>query len=134
MGLRDAAHRGEGGSTKLLGTLNLPWQGFGKKITKIEAYTGIVERLVRDLEIEEALQDERKYTLEHKNQSYVDWCSLSDKGKKKNKVKLTVTYDTGWQKISSSRRYGSSSGHAFIIGGRSMRIIGMVLYSKACRM
>ena len=103
----------------------------GGKITKIEAYTGIAERLVRDLEIEEVLQDEIKDTLEHKNQSYVDWCALSDKGKEKNKVKLTVTYDTGWQKRSSDRRYGSSSGHVFIIGGRSMGIIGMVLYSKA---
>ena len=39
----------------------------------------------------------------------------------------------GWQKISSGRRYNSSSGHAFIIGGRKKGIIGMVLYSKACR-
>ena len=70
----------------------------GKKFTKIEAYAGIAERLVRDLEIEEALQDEIKQTLEHKNQSYVDWCALLDKEKKKNKVKLTVTYDMGWQK------------------------------------
>ena len=37
--------------------------------------------------------------------------------KKKNKVKLTVQYDMGWQKRSSVRRYDSSSGHAFIIGG-----------------
>ena len=39
----------------------------------------------------------------------------------------------GWQKRSSDRRYDSSSGHAFIISGRSKGIIGMVLYSKACR-
>ena len=39
----------------------------------------------------------------------------------------------GWQKISSGRRYDSSSGHAFIIGERSKGIIGMVLYSKAFR-
>ena len=53
--------------------------------------------------------------------------------KNKNKVKLTVTYDMGCQKRSSGRRYDSSSGHAFIIGGRSKGIIGMVLYYKACR-
>ena len=35
-----------------------------------------------------------------------------------------------WQKISSGRRYDSSSRHAFIIGARSKGIIGMVLYSK----
>ena len=39
----------------------------------------------------------------------------------------------GWQKRSSVRRYDSSSGRAFIIGGRKKGIIGMVLYSKDCR-
>ena len=55
----------------------------------------MAERLVRDLTIEQALKEEIKGTLEHKNQSYVDWCALSGKGKNKNKVKLTVTYDMG---------------------------------------
>ena len=61
---------GRGGreSTKLLGILNLPWQGFKEKIfTKIEAYAGMAERLVIDLVIDEALQDEIKDTLEHNN-------------------------------------------------------------------
>ena len=44
-------------STKLLGVLNLTWQGFGKKtLSKIEANAGMAERPVRDLAIEEALQ------------------------------------------------------------------------------
>ena len=104
--------------------LNLPWQGFRKKtFTKIEAYAGMVKRPVRYLATGEALQDEIKDTLEHNNQSYVDWCDISDKEKNNNKVKLTVTYDMVWKKISSSRRYDSSSGHAFIIGGRSKGII-----------
>ena len=121
-------------STKLLGVLNLPWKGFEKKnFTKIEAHAGMAERLVGYLAIEEALQEEIKQTLEHKNQSYGDWCDLSDKDKNNNKVKLTVTYDMGWQKRSSSRIYDSSSGHAFIIGARSKGIIKMVLYYKACR-
>ena len=93
----------------------------------------MAECLVRDLDIEEALQDEIKDTLEHNNKSYFNWCALSEKGGNNNKVKLTVTYDMGWQKISSGRRYGSSSGHTFIIGGRSKGVIGMVLYSKAWR-
>ena len=58
-------------STKLLGMMNLPWHVFEKKkITKIEAHAGMAERLVRDLAIEEALQEEIKDTLEHNNQSY----------------------------------------------------------------
>ena len=112
--------------------LNLPWKGFDKKtFIKIEAHAGMAERLVIDLAIEEALREEIKNTLEHNNQSYGDWCALSDKDKNNNEVKLTVTYGMGWQKRSSSRRYDSSSGHALIIGARSKGIIGMVLYSKA---
>ena len=43
----------------------------------------MVERLVRDFAIEQALQEVIKDTLEHNNQSYGDWCALSDKDKKK---------------------------------------------------
>ena len=89
------------------------------------------ERLVRDLVIEEALQDEIKIHTRKKNQSYIDWCNLSDKGKNKNKVRLTITYDVVWHKRSSGRIYDSSSRHAFIIGGRIKGIIGMALYYKA---
>ena len=74
-----------------------------KTLTKIEANTGMAERLMRDLAIEEALQEEIKDTLERKNQSYGEWCAQTDKGKNNNKVKLTVTYDMGWQKRSYHR-------------------------------
>ena len=83
----------------------------------------MAERLVRDLAIVEALQEEIKHTLEHNNMSYGDWCALSDNDKNNNKVKLTVTYDMGWQKRSFGRRYDSSKVHAFIIGARSKGII-----------
>ena len=133
MGIWDATNRRwGGGSTKLLGVLNLPWKGFEKKnFTKIEAHAGMDEQLVSYLAIEEALQEEIKYTLEHNNQSYGEWCAQTDKDKNNNKVKLTVTYDMGWQKRSSGRIYDSSTGHAFIMGERSKGIIIMVLYSKA---
>ena len=48
----------------------------------------MAERLVRDLEIEQALQEEIKDTLEQKNQSYGDWCALSDKDKKRTRLNL----------------------------------------------
>ena len=55
--------------------LNLPWQGFEIiNFTKIETNAGMAERLVIDLAIEEALQEEVKHTLEHNNQSYGEWC------------------------------------------------------------
>ena len=93
----------------------------------------MAERLVRDLAIEEALQIKIKATLSHNNQSHFKWFALSDEKINKNKVKLTITYYMGWQKISSGRIYDSCSGRAFIIGGIYYRIIGMVPYSKACQ-
>ena len=54
----------------------------------------------RDLVIEEALQIEIKATLSHNNQLYEQWCALSDEEINKNKVKITVIYDMGWQKRS----------------------------------
>ena len=50
-------------------------------VTKIEVHARMAERLVRDLAIEEALQEEIKNTLEHNNQSYGEWCAQMDKGK-----------------------------------------------------
>ena len=97
-------------STELLGMLNLPWQVFEKKnFTKIEAHAGMAKRLLRDFAIEEALQEEIKDTLERNNKSYGDGCAQTDNEKNNNKVKLTVTYDMGWHKRSSGRRYDSSS-------------------------
>ena len=97
VGLRDKTHR-RGGEriNKALGDVGSTLEGFREKIfTKIEAHAGMAERLVRYFVIEEALQEEIKHTLEHNNQSYGDWCALSDKDKNNNKVKLTVTYDMG---------------------------------------
>ena len=103
-----------------------------KKALKIEAYAGMAERLVIDLEIEEALQEKINHTLEHNNQSYGEYCAQIYK-KEKNKVKLTVTHDMSLQKGSHGRRYDSYSRHAFIIGASIKWIIGMVLYSKPFR-
>ena len=69
--------------------LNLPWQVFEKKtFPKIEANVGMAERLVRDLEVEEALQEEIKDTLERNNQSYSEWCDQTDKEKTTTRLNL----------------------------------------------
>ena len=39
----------------------------------------------------------------------------------------------GWNKRSSGNRYDSNSGHAFIIGALSGKVICMRVYSKTCR-
>ena len=60
---------GEGGreSTKLLVVLNLPCQGFKKTSTKIEKHTGMAERVVISLAVEESLQIKIKYALAYNN-------------------------------------------------------------------
>ena len=73
---------GGGESTKLLGMLNLPCRVFEKKTyTRIKAHAGMTKRLVKNLAIEEALQEEIKEALEHNNQSYGEWCAQTDKEK-----------------------------------------------------
>ena len=71
--------------------LDLPWQESGKTFTKIEAYPVMAERLVRDLAIEEALQTEIYKNLEHKNQSNVNWCALSDKKQIRTRLNLLLS-------------------------------------------
>ena len=43
---------------KLLGILNPPWKEFGEKtFTTIESHAGMAEQMVRDLTIEEDIQE-----------------------------------------------------------------------------
>ena len=53
----------------------------------------MAERLVRELAIEEALQEEIKDTLECNNQSYGEWCAQTDNEKK---TRLNLLLHTTW--------------------------------------
>ena len=48
----------------------------------------MTERLVRDLAIEEALQEEIKDTLERNNQSHGEFCAQTYKGEKTTMLNL----------------------------------------------
>ena len=50
-------------------------------MTKNEVHAGMAKPMVRDLAIEEALQEETKDTLEHNNKSYGEWCAQTDEEK-----------------------------------------------------
>ena len=90
MGLWDAIHQRWGERiNKALGDSESTVEGIRKKtFPNIEAEAGMTEQLVRYLAIEKALQEEIKDTLEHKNQSYGDWCALSDEDKKITRLNL----------------------------------------------
>ena len=47
-------------------------------------------------------------------------------------VKLTVSYDMGWNKRSSGHKYDSISGHGFLMGGITKKIINHKCLSKCC--
>lgn len=104
---------------KLLGFLDLPsWRAFEDNMfTKIEKEVGLAERLVRELAIEDALQQEIKATLEFQGKSYKEW--QQQPATEREKVRLTVCYDMGWQKKGTGKNYDSASGHSFIVGAHT---------------
>lgn len=53
-------------------------------------------------------------------------------GERTDSIGLDVSYDMGWQKKSSGKRYDSLLGHRFLIGLHTNQIIGMIVYSKVC--
>ena len=48
-------------------------------------------------------------------------------------VRLTVSYDMGWNKRSSGHKYDSISGHGFVLGGINKKILNHRCLSKCCR-
>ena len=48
-------------------------------------------------------------------------------------VGITVSFDMGWNKRSSSNRYDSLSGHTLMIGYLSKKIVGDIVFSKMYR-
>ena len=48
-------------------------------------------------------------------------------------IPLTVMYDMGWNKRSSGNKYDSISGHGFLVGGNSKKVLNYRCMSKRCR-
>ena len=115
-------------STNILGMLNLPWYRYEKDVHKNwstcrHGWTA-GERLI----------NYRVSSNRNKRCTNTFICGIVcyiRQGEKK--IKLTVTYDMGWQNRSSRRIYDSSSRYVFIIGGTSKGHIGMFLFSKFWR-
>ena len=56
-----------------------------------------------------------------------------DGNKEEEHVKITVAFDMGWNNRSSGHKYGSRSGHVFIIDTLTGKIVGMHVIVKPCR-
>ena len=47
-------------------------------------------------------------------------------------IGIDVSFDMGWQKRSSGHQYNSMSGHAFLIGMQTKKVIAAIVYCKQC--
>ena len=60
------------------------------------------------------------------------FANFLDKKTHPKDVKLTVSYDMGWNKRSSGHKYDSISGHGFVLGGIHKKILNHKCLSKCC--
>ena len=96
----------------------------------------LVYQHVQDIfneELEVAMADEIESTLiaEKGLDYYLHWKTQSKN--KRDCVLLTIGFDFGWQRAASRRLYNSKSGHGFVVGQYTGKIIACVVYSKNCK-
>ena len=118
-----------GGATQartIVSHLGLPCpDSFRNQFRELEDVIG-QEQIQVQSELENiALAEEICLTLEKEGEECID--------KRSGLVKITISYDMGWSKRSSGRRYDSQSGHAHIVGLYTKKIIGTYTYNKICR-
>ena len=122
-----------GGSTEagvLLAFLDLPNSNTFHTKTFTRIMDSIRPEIVKlvDLCMKEGREEEVRTTIgEELYQKY-------KKGElKPAEVKLVVMYDMGWNKRSSGNKYDSISGHGFLLGGNTRKVINYRCMSKYCR-
>ena len=118
-----------GGRTQaetILSFLGLPiCKRLGDKFSDLERVVGESEKNMQSKLQNEALEEEIEATKEIEGEKCMH--------ERSNLPKLTVSYDMGWSKRSSGRRYDSQSGHCHIIGLYTRKVIGSHVYCKVCR-
>ena len=87
--------------------------------------------------MKEALETEILLTYESDSNffggmTYDQWKSLPPEEKSAIRPKIVCLYDMGWNQRTNGK-YKSPSGHAYLIGARSKKIIGLITLRKICR-
>lgn len=108
---------------------------------RIEEMLAVVEHDITQESMDAALLEEMELTLIDEpeqltkwNMTLEEWKGLSPETRKsKYRVNITVLYDMGWQKRNSGHNYDSLSGHAFMIGSHTGKIIAQSVLAKACQ-
>ena len=103
-----------------------------RSMSRHQAFVGSKIKEITEREMKLALQMELEATIVHEESQeyYEKW--IKESKTTRRKFGLTVSYDMGWQRRSSGNNYASLSGHAFLIGGHTRRVIGCVVFSKKC--
>ena len=94
----------------------------------LEENIGEIIRQLSEQAIQDALEERIFAQLKQDNrESYFEkW----KKGERLAHLKITVCFDMGWNKRSSGNRYDSNSGHAFIIGGITKKLLACACFQK----
>ena len=124
---------GQRDASMSLSLLDLPSsRNFKRNISRHQSFIGEKIQAVSEKEMDLAMEMEIKETImnEKGEKYYKEWVGKAQGYRQK--IGLTVSYDMGWNKRSSGHRYDSLSGHAFIIGAYTRRIIGCVVFCKTC--
>ena len=88
---------------------------------------------ISEREMKHAMAEEIKQTIiaDKGEAYYASW--INKPFNERDKVGLVVSYDMGWQKRASGNAYSSKSGHAFVVGMQTRRIIDCVVFSTNCK-
>ena len=90
----------------------------------VEDICGLEERKVGQKSMREAIEKEASSDPTN-NQG-----TMTNDGLKKL---LTCSFDMAWQRRSSGRIYDSLSGHAFLVGGLTKKVVNAVVLCKKCK-
>ena len=113
--------------------LDLPnGRNFTRAFSRHQEFVGETIRSISGKEMDLALAMELKSTVIHEESEEYYECWIKEDYSTRRKFGLTVSYDMGWQRRSSGNNYASLSGHGFLIGVHTRRIIACVVFSKKC--
>ena len=93
--------------------------------------TNIIQ--VSDRKMQYTMEQQIKATIiAEKDKAYSEsW--INKPADQRDKIVLVVSYDIVWQKRASNNFYSSKSGHAFVVGMQTKRIIDCVILSTNCK-
>ena len=114
--------------SQLLSFLDIPQckSLHGSFFRNIELTVGSALRKIEIDSMQDAIDQEVRLTLDDKKEY--------EQYKQGNlRVGITVLFDIGWNKRSSSNRYDSLSGHELMIGYLSKKTVENIVSSKMCR-